>query len=768
MAQAAVGLLDSISEFCRRAGMAESTFGRRAVNDGKFVVAAARRRAHHARDAGARQRLPDQPRRARRRPRRRELMPLLRVAGLPRAGRRSRRRRGRAVAQLPLLRQPPEVPAVRQHLQREGGGGAPRRHGARPPPSRAAGGARVRRRHGRRHRAHARHARDAPALPDAAVLRRRQGDQPRGRAPVASTRWPTASTSTRPPCWSSPTCTTPRRPGWRRKALSAATSLVWHEVALDRQHGRRVQRADRRRSSRSSPRTGRRAHSAKTGNPIYERPVALVIYRDDFRFLLDDVIPRQGQARADYDLVIASQPYRARVPVEFKAAKVIAPLTRALRPGGRLLGIHSCGRDPGLEIVRKMWPDENPFKTTPPRHPARGAGRARPRGAPLQLQRLRRPARRVPLRHAHAADRDRRQHRHLDAVRRLERRRLRRRRSTTSAWPRCSARAATSTPPARCCRRTAACGSSTNPMSSRASEADHEPMPANAAPSASPHAAHDIAAVAAELVACGSLEMGARRARGRRSASPSCCRPARRSTSIICRAARSPTRLPALIALREAGLEPVPHVAARRIASRAEAEAFLKQAVRRGRRAQGAADRRRRAGAARALRRRRGAAARRPARRLRHAARSGCPATPRAIRASPRATLAAALADKLALARSQGLGAYVVTQFSFAPDRIVEYCADLARRAPDVPVYVGLAGPTSPVTLLRYAQRCGVSASLRALQAQGMGAVRLFTHVDPADQLAALARHARTRQRQQRRRRAPLQLRRRRRAPRPG
>jgi hypothetical protein len=35
--EAGAGLLDSISEFCRRAGMAESTFGRRAVNDGKFV-----------------------------------------------------------------------------------------------------------------------------------------------------------------------------------------------------------------------------------------------------------------------------------------------------------------------------------------------------------------------------------------------------------------------------------------------------------------------------------------------------------------------------------------------------------------------------------------------------------------------------------------------------------------------------------------------------------------------------------------------------------
>ena len=121
--------------------------------------------------------------------------------------------------------------------------------------------------------------------------------------------------------------------------------------------------------------------------------------------------------------------------------------------------------------------------------------------------------------------------------------------------------------------------------------------------------------------------------------------------------------------------------------------------------------------------------------------RSGWPGYPEGHPRIAPATLAAALAEKLALAAAQGLGAYVVTQFSFAPNRIVEYCADLARRAPAVPVYVGLPGPTSPRTLLRYAQRCGVSASLRALQAQGMGAVRLFTHVDPTDQLTALARH---------------------------
>ena len=146
------------------------------------------------------------------------------------------------------------------------------------------------------------------------------------------------------------------------KALSAATSMVWQEVAL----GGTTAHEFSEQIAALEPflaKNWQARHSAKTGNPVYERPVALVIYRDDFRFMLDETIPRQGRSRADYDLVIASQPYRARVPAEFKASKVIGPLVRALGPGGRLLGIHSCGRDPGLEIVRRIWPEENPFAT---------------------------------------------------------------------------------------------------------------------------------------------------------------------------------------------------------------------------------------------------------------------------------------------------------------------------------------------------------------------------------------------------------------------
>ncbi|HEU4440420.1 MAG TPA: hypothetical protein VFR83_00200, partial [Burkholderiales bacterium] len=108
----------------------------------------------------------------------------------------------------------------------------------------------------------------------------------------------------------------------------------------------------------------------------------------------------------------------------------------------------------------------------------------------------------------------------------------------------------------------------------------------------------------------------------------------------------------------------------------------------------------------------------------------------------PATDLASAFRKKQELTAEQGLGMYVVTQFSFAPSRVVEYCAQLARSAPEVSIYVGVAGPTDPVALARYAQRCGVSASLRALRNLGSGIAQLVTHSDPHDQLVTLARYS--------------------------
>ena len=110
--------------------------------------------------------------------------------------------------------------------------------------------------------------------------------------------------------------------------------------------------------------TWRTKVSAKTGSMIPETPTALILYREDCAFLLDDVIPKPDAPRADFDLILASQPFRLRATTDFKASRVLAPLARALREGGRLLGIHSAGNDPGLEIVQRVWPNEDPFTTS--------------------------------------------------------------------------------------------------------------------------------------------------------------------------------------------------------------------------------------------------------------------------------------------------------------------------------------------------------------------------------------------------------------------
>ena len=151
-------------------------------------------------------------------------------------------------------------------------------------------------------------------------------------------------------------------PWLQPNSVNAATSLVWHELSLS---GNTAHEFETQVTELGPFLTDNwRARMSRTsGNPVYEKPVVLVIYREDHKFLLDQVRPRRGFTEAEFDLIIASQPYRARAPLEFKARRVVAPLARALAPGGRLIAIHSHGNDPGLDIIRRIWPGENPFTT---------------------------------------------------------------------------------------------------------------------------------------------------------------------------------------------------------------------------------------------------------------------------------------------------------------------------------------------------------------------------------------------------------------------
>ncbi len=145
------------------------------------------------------------------------------------------------------------------------------------------------------------------------------------------------------------------------RSAAAASSFVWKECALtgNTAHEFGEQIADLSPFLVENWQT----RISKRGNPVYDRPVVLILYREDHKFLLDQIIPQRGATRADFDLIMASQPYRARSTAEFKAKKVIAPLARSLGPGGRLIGIHSFGNDPGIEIIQNVWPGDSPFQT---------------------------------------------------------------------------------------------------------------------------------------------------------------------------------------------------------------------------------------------------------------------------------------------------------------------------------------------------------------------------------------------------------------------
>jgi methylenetetrahydrofolate reductase (NADPH) len=183
----------------------------------------------------------------------------------------------------------------------------------------------------------------------------------------------------------------------------------------------------------------------------------------------------------------------------------------------------------------------------------------------------------------------------------------------------------------------------------------------------------------------------------------------------------------AAVSLRKAGLEPIIHVAARRLASAADLQELLAGL-------RGDADVRRllviggdvdTPGAfADAL-----AVIQKGRLRETGIEEIGIGAYPEGHPRIPAGRLESALDEKIAAATAQGLRVHIVSQFSFSPERILAWLAQVRASGIGKPIKIGMAGPTSVPALLRYARRCGVAASLRGL-VSGV-ASGLVGHVGP-------------------------------------
>lgn len=184
--------------------------------------------------------------------------------------------------------------------------------------------------------------------------------------------------------------------------------------------------------------------------------------------------------------------------------------------------------------------------------------------------------------------------------------------------------------------------------------------------------------------------------------------------------------------LRRAGFDPVPHVAARKLASFTQANDFLMRA-----RVEASVDRILLIGgddspvgpfracldllATGVVERNE----------IAHVSFGGYPEGHPAIDTK---TLDTAMLAKVALARNAGLDVSLITQFVFEARPILRWIAAQREQGIDCPVHAGVAGPASVATLAKFAIRCGVGASLRALARGHAAFARILVEAEP-DQL---------------------------------
>lgn len=87
----------------------------------------------------------------------------------------------------------------------------------------------------------------------------------------------------------------------------------------------------------------------------------------------------------------------------------------------------------------------------------------------------------------------------------------------------------------------------------------------------------------------------------------------------------------------------------------------------------------------------------------------------------------------------RGMAPLIVTQFGFDADRVLAWLKELRSRGIDCPVRLGVPGPASIKTLLRFAARCGVGASTSVMARYGVSITRLIGATGPDTLVDALA-----------------------------
>jgi methylenetetrahydrofolate reductase (NADPH) len=96
--------------------------------------------------------------------------------------------------------------------------------------------------------------------------------------------------------------------------------------------------------------------------------------------------------------------------------------------------------------------------------------------------------------------------------------------------------------------------------------------------------------------------------------------------------------------------------------------------------------------------------------------------------------------DKLAAIADQGHDFAIVTQFGFDAEPILRWLEEMRTSGVRSLIRVGVPGPASVQTLLRFAARCGVGASAKVMSKYGVSITKLLTTAGPDALIHEIAR----------------------------
>jgi len=99
----------------------------------------------------------------------------------------------------------------------------------------------------------------------------------------------------------------------------------------------------------------------------------------------------------------------------------------------------------------------------------------------------------------------------------------------------------------------------------------------------------------------------------------------------------------------------------------------------------------------------------------------------------------AVLKDKCDMVHERGMKPLIVTQFGFDSEAFLKWLEDVRAYGIDAPVRLGVPGPTSIKRLIKFAARCGVSASTSVMSKYGISITKLLGTAGPDKMVDAFA-----------------------------